>query len=738
MSSTKKPKPQGACDICRRQKGDSATMPDNRCSKCIAFNSKCTRNFPQTQEGKGMRRKRVMNPRPKTPVEQDLDTAKRFVHGLLMGTCEAPQDPEELVERLLQVCRYARSLEKQLAADESLAAVKIEPRDDDNPGLVVDIQTLPDHLKEIMPDTADHRFFGKTGSVMFLGAAIQALQLEPTGKTRRPPSKRIEFWKEASWQMCKCKEAPVTQLFPDDDLLRDLVEIYFTQVNIYFLVLHRPTFERGLADKLHLRDHHFGAVVLAVCALASKNSPDPRVLLTGEGELSAGWKWFSQIQRPFAGHVETTTLHDLQVCSLYTIFKLGINLESAWLLGGIALLHAQDIGAHKYIRSPNVLWTAEAEISTRICHHLAVLDAMCSACLGRPRAAEAVELVLPLPTACDDEYWENTTNPALPAFTQPPGQPSLAEYNIALIRLMHILRDAEAGRRTAPIDARLDQWAAEIPEHLLWNPYMADEIFFAQSASLYALYYHIQILIHRPTVQSAIGRLPSPSAFKSLAICANAARSTAHIADVRSRRGFQPHPQFLKCVFDAAVLLVLHISGGARSGLAMDPARELVDVYKCMTLLRASEQRWQNAGRFNDMICELLHASDLPLPTASAYGVPSAGAFGLNKRDAESDAAPHSFFSLPTAADDLGSLPIYDSFLTRAVPESMAIEIPAFGREILPNLDPEAFGNNLDNAVFANLNDDETNGYLSGWIPYWSSTNTLTQAMQNTYNVEGI
>ncbi|KAJ7162699.1 hypothetical protein C8R43DRAFT_1123378 [Mycena crocata] len=43
---------QGACDICRRQKVrcDSATMPGNRCSKCIAFDSECTHNFEGTQD----------------------------------------------------------------------------------------------------------------------------------------------------------------------------------------------------------------------------------------------------------------------------------------------------------------------------------------------------------------------------------------------------------------------------------------------------------------------------------------------------------------------------------------------------------------------------------------------------------------------------------------------------------------------------------------------------------------
>jgi hypothetical protein len=41
--------------------------------------------------------------------------------------------------------------------------------------------------------------------------------------------------------------------FPSDALMSDLVELYFTRENIYLPVLHRPTFERGVAEGLHLR-----------------------------------------------------------------------------------------------------------------------------------------------------------------------------------------------------------------------------------------------------------------------------------------------------------------------------------------------------------------------------------------------------------------------------------------------------------------------------------------------------
>lgn len=68
-----------------------------------------------------------------------------------------------------------------------------------------------------------------------------------------------------------------------------------------------------------------------------------------------------------------------------------------------------------------------------------------------------------------------------------------------------------------------------------WDPKgNAKSPFFAQSCLLYASYYQLQILIHRPFIPSP--RRPSTLSFPSLAICTNAARSCSHVVDVYNRR----------------------------------------------------------------------------------------------------------------------------------------------------------------------------------------------------------
>ncbi|KAJ7121320.1 hypothetical protein C8R43DRAFT_1076762 [Mycena crocata] len=697
---TKKRRLRGACDICRRQKirCDSAKMPGNRCSNCVSFNSECTHNIGQHKEAQGPRRKRTaLEPQPvaeQTPGGRVFETAKSVVDGILRETYQAPQDRDALLQLLLHISRYARKLEHDLGSQSPSArgsSEGISPKLDGEDsgadhGVVVDIQKLPEQLKRVTPDTANHRFFGKNSSMMFVQAALEARSTDGIN----PPAlhtRRTEFWTTWPWEV-RTEPRP-TQTFPPPDLLRDLMDIYFTQLNIYHFLMHRPTFEKSLADGLHLRDHKFGATVLALCALASKNSPDERVLLPGQGDLSAGWKWFGQLQRPFSGHIETATLYDLQVCCLFILFQQTTSdIESCWLLNGIGILNAQDIGAHKRVHQSRS--AIEATLSIRNTLFLSVFDAIASACFGRPRVSKAVGCDLGVPMfSDDDEYWEHSDPEKL--FKQPSGKPSLFEYSRAYTRLVNIFtfswrpanghEDYTGQKPLEPatieeLDKRFSEWAKEIPEHLLWNPYMEDDTFFDQSASLYGAYYHVQILVHRPFLQSG-----TASAFKSLAICANAARSAAHVADVKSRRGFFPSTHLLKAAFDSAIVLLLNISGGTRYGLSIDTDRELVHVYKCMALLRSTERRWQNAGRFYDILCELMNASNLPLPVLSSEGFLDRKIGNATSRIpfAEPESSPDHIFTLPMGADNLGRLPIYDSL------DSVGMDIID---ESIPNFPP--------------------------------------------------
>ncbi|KAF5328394.1 hypothetical protein D9619_013329 [Psilocybe cf. subviscida] len=134
------------------------------------------------------------------------------------------------------------------------------------------------------------------------------------------------------------------------------------------------------------------------------------------------------------------------------------------------------------------------------------------------------------------------------------------------------------------LDSALNKWADAVPDHLKWDPHREDVAFFHQSAALWATYYHVQILVHRPFIQSA--RVASPSRGSSVsmipspAMCTNAARACCHIVDVQQRRTGPVIAHVQMAIFQSAFILLLSIWGGKRSGLLIDPSPQMADVRK--------------------------------------------------------------------------------------------------------------------------------------------------------------
>jgi hypothetical protein len=114
-------------------------------------------------------------------------------------------------------------------------------------------------------------------------------------------------------------------LYPDDDLMPSLIDAYFQHFNIFLPILHRPTFEKSVAEGLHFSDSMFGATVLLVCAHGSRFSEDPRVLAKGsDNHRSAGWKWFEQVNVFRNTLYKRTTLYELQMHAVNAFVTLAV------------------------------------------------------------------------------------------------------------------------------------------------------------------------------------------------------------------------------------------------------------------------------------------------------------------------------------------------------------------------------------------------------------------------------
>ena len=110
--------------------------------------------------------------------------------------------------------------------------------------------------------------------------------------------------------------------FPPPDLLDALVDLYFDHIGCHYPLLHEPTVKDSIAARLHLRHGPFGATVLLVCAIGSRFTSDPRVLLDGSGHPhSAGWKWFALVEGVRRLSFAPARLHNLQV---YAVRRLTV------------------------------------------------------------------------------------------------------------------------------------------------------------------------------------------------------------------------------------------------------------------------------------------------------------------------------------------------------------------------------------------------------------------------------
>ena len=177
-------------------------------------------------------------------------------------------------------------------------------------------------MQKLTVDPTLQRFWGKSSSaVLFVTAKDIKKKYAGIHNYNDPPKaigvKRLQFWTAQSWVRAKLKTAKNEYEFPEQDLLWLLIDNYFLHVNAFLPLLHRPTFENHVSDELHLRDGAFGGVVSLVCALGSRHTDDPRVLLPGTSDLaSAGWAWFDQVQLMRNFCLAPASVHEIQSYSV--------------------------------------------------------------------------------------------------------------------------------------------------------------------------------------------------------------------------------------------------------------------------------------------------------------------------------------------------------------------------------------------------------------------------------------
>ncbi|KAJ3746401.1 hypothetical protein DFH05DRAFT_1485078 [Lentinula detonsa] len=613
-----------ACDECgrRRVKCDGTSMPNGICSNCVSLRIDCTYTSQKKKRGPKVGSKRRPPSEVATLIYHILAAPQSFA---------LPENSQTTRNMLIDLATYARNLDDKLHRTPSPTSAtskssEVASTSRSSPLSLLyeasseetrssDMEYLATRIHGLSFDSSG---ISKFNQVNLLQTAL-VIRDEMYGQTPNAIvlQKRAEFWNPAPWT--EIDEAP-SFIFPEDDLLRDLVSLYFSRLHYLYPLFHQPTFETHVfQEKLHLRNRMFGATLLAVCANASRHSDDPRNLYGNtQSEHSLGWKYFKQIQFIRLTYLQPMTLFEIQLYALSILFMFPTsNGEGSWPwdMCGPCIQLAQEVVSNIQRQSDRLHRdVVECELWRRAYWVLIVFDLSRGVFTGRFKELTPEQLDFEFPMECDDDYWFND-DPEL-CFVQPPGKPSYLSYWRHLLTMLiasgRARRKANAEsftpeqmlqRRTA----YLNNWIKNAPVHIRWDPHNPDTILFHQSLMLQYTYSRLLIQNHKTLLR------PGRMNFSSLSICTNAARSYLHIIQVQHQR---PDcfllPNLIHQVFMCGVVLLINLWKRTWMNSMPDPQQETAEVYKCLQFLAFYERRHDSAGRLYDVLSTMISASGIP------------------------------------------------------------------------------------------------------------------------------
>ncbi|PIL25393.1 transcription factor [Ganoderma sinense ZZ0214-1] len=538
---------------------------------------------------------------------------------------------------------------------------------------------ITEGMRRLSVNSKPFRYHGRSSTMVFIRSTI-ALKNQCTRSIPAQQGDRQHPWVQALVE----DDFPVFEegCFPPRDLLDALVDIYFCHTNCHYPLLHEPTFKKAVNAGQHLRSGGFGATVLLVCAIGSRFTRDPRVLLRDyDHPHSAGWEWFRHVEKARGWSFAPAKLHDLQVYALMALFLDGTTVPLArWATIGAGVRAALEVGVHRkkmYAPTPSV----EEELWRRAFWTLVLLEWTTGYAFGRPCSIHDEDFDVALPTECDDEYW--LTPDGDPLFKQPPGKPSKVSGFVYSLRLGQILAfanrtiyatnksRAQLGhsdqqweqRIVAELDSALNKWADSLPSHLRWDPEQENELFLTQAATLAIWYHGHQIAVHRSFMPSSSSYPDSgPTSLPSAIICTSAARASIQVAEVLCRRTGSPTHRNTGMIFMSAATLIANVLGLKRLGRTVNMEKDLTLVEQTVEMIRSSRYETHFADSLADTLCDLM--SDITEPPL--FPVESITAAKARHRPTDSEvktgyplsslAIPHKFraYEQPTNSLDTG------------------------------------------------------------------------------------
>ncbi|KAJ7364453.1 fungal-specific transcription factor domain-containing protein [Mycena albidolilacea] len=489
-----------SCDLCRQKKIRckelSTTNALDGCSNCATFGLACTYSKPQKKRGPKATKVEELT-KENTSLKRENASLKDRLRSLSMcSRCFRPlhsmQEQEDDSSRNTSIFQTST---RETAAVSNTG----EPSDDqDFTG-----DDLAEHFSQFSFESMKTKHYGSASTFALANsiAIKEQVRGQPSSSHPGPPLILLLPWEQ---EACNQQRRYV---YPANDLIAALLDLYFKNVHPTLPILNRPSMERSVAEGLHFIDMKFGGMLLSVLAVAARYSDDPRVFVDGHTPLSAGWEFANEAWR--ALKLSEPTIHEVQMYFMLTLYaKATSTPQISWSYLGLGIRCLQQRAEFRR-KSPGGKPGLEDELWKRIFWSFAIFDRMNCVYLGRPISLQPEDHEVDLPLEVDEEYWDR-------GLTQPLGKPSQLLFFTCHVRLSEIVADAlrklygskqskkkmgydgpEWEQRTvAKLDSAMNDLVHSIPPHLRWGPENPPEgVFFDQAATLQIACNHILIVV---------------------------------------------------------------------------------------------------------------------------------------------------------------------------------------------------------------------------------------------------
>jgi len=258
----------------------------------------------------------------------------------------------------------------------------------------------------------------------------------PATRAERGP-RRDELNPGAVWRA-------VTAVVPPD-LMDALVQVFLSTSHYLYPFLHVPTFLADYANPYKWGEPGFASFVLAICALASRHTDDPRVRQDSSDPLSAGTHFLELFHRLRSSSgvpgIDRPSLYSIQAALTAAVYCIGLGrLSRGAALLSEAITLSLDVGLHRSTDMYDDAWfdTREREARARTFWAVYCWDKQLAAAFGRPPLLRLRDCDVRAPRALNDDF-----------ITTPPGGvnegeqqgslPSAAEAFLYVTRIYVVL-----------------------------------------------------------------------------------------------------------------------------------------------------------------------------------------------------------------------------------------------------------------------------------------------------------